>query len=78
MINYNNICFKRFFLLDLGGGIGFVEMLNRSNIFLLIGGGENPKKQTNILIIWDDSEGKIAGEMAFKFPIISTTLRKTK
>jgi hypothetical protein len=53
-------------------------MLNRSNIFLLMGGGDKPKCSTNKLIIWDDSEAKIAGEMTFKFPIISSILRKTK
>ena len=49
----------------LNGGIGLVQILNKSNIFFLVGGGESPKYAPNKLLIWDDKQGKEIYEFRF-------------
>ena len=53
-------------------------MLYRSNIFALIGGGRNPKKSLNKLMLWEDNQKKIIGEMSFKSDVRSVRMREKK
>jgi WD repeat-containing protein 45 len=53
---YNTFPYRSQFNRDFGGGIGIVEMLFRSNIFALVGGGDRPKFATNKVILWDDQQ----------------------
>lgn len=53
-------------------------MLYRSNLFALVGGGRNPKWTLNKLIIWDDSQEKSIGEIAFRSEIRAVKLRPTR
>ena len=46
----------------LNGGIGVVRILDKSNIFCLVGGGKNPRFSPNVLIIWDDKKDSILDE----------------
>ena len=46
----------------LNGGIGVVKILDKSNIFCLVGGGKNPRFSPNVLIIWDDKKDEVTNE----------------
>ena len=51
---YNVDLFKETFKRNFNNGIGIVEMLFRSNILALVGGGQRPKFPTNKVFLWDD------------------------
>ena len=70
-----------------------IEMLGRTNILVLVGGGQAPKfphhsgKYSLLLLllllfmlvmIWDDSLKKFVFEVAFGSPVLSLRLRKDK
>lgn len=62
----------------LEGGIGVVEMLNRSNILGLAGGGKNPAFPMTTVVIWEDSkdEGERAqGEIYLPVEVKNIKLR---
>jgi WD40 repeat protein len=57
-------------------GIGIVEMLFRSNILALVGGGPNPAFPPNKVIMWDDFNQQIIGEIVCSKPIKNVKLLK--
>lgn len=40
-------------------GIKIVEILMRSNVVALVGGGPDPKWPEGTLVLWDDHENKV-------------------
>lgn len=46
------------------GGIGIVEMLFKSNIFALVGGGPRPAFPNDRVILWEDSQKKCISEIS--------------
>jgi len=48
------------------GGFEMVEMLFKTNLMVLIGGGKNPKYPANKVIIWDDFKAQRIAELDFK------------
>ena len=49
----------------MDGGISHCEMLYRTNLLALIGGGEVPKYNPSKLIIWDDKQNNVISEIKF-------------
>ena len=62
----------------MNGGIGKIEMLKRTNILALVGGGKKPCFPPNALIIWDDHQGKIISKIRFNENIINIRLRNDR
>ena len=60
---------------DLGGGIGKICMLYKSNLLLLSGGGDNPKFSIRSLVFWDDATNVSTGEVSFKKTILRLVMR---
>lgn len=56
-------------------GIKIVELLDRTNILALVGGGKSPKDQPNRLLIWNDFETRIIAELEFRSAITRVLLR---
>ena len=62
----------------MNGGIGIIEMLKKTNILALTGGGQIPCFPLNQLVIWDDHQGKIISMLRFNNNIINIRLRNDK
>ena len=60
----------------LDGGIGIIEMLYKSNILVLVGGGKYPKYPQNKVILFDDNSGKIITELSFNGNVNNIKLKK--
>jgi hypothetical protein len=70
-----NFFYLRFKILEFEGGIGYIELLYRTNIMALVGGGDKPKWLPNKVMIWDDSQMKVIGEINFKKQIRGVKMR---
>jgi WD40 repeat protein len=62
----------------MDGGISNCEMLYRTNLLALIGGGELPKYNPSKLIIWDDKQNNVISEIKFFSNIKNVKLKKNK
>jgi hypothetical protein len=60
------------------GGIGIVEMLYKSNIVALVGGGKYPRYARNKVIIWDDNQSRVIADLSFNTYVKSLKLKKEK
>jgi len=58
------------------GGIEQVYMLQRTNLFAIVGVGRHMKYPRNKVFIWDASIGKAVLELTFGMPVLNVLLRK--
>ena len=63
---------------DLNGGIGIIEMLNKTNIIGLVGGGKNPKYPLNKLIIYDIHQLEVISELKFISNVLNVKFKNDK
>ncbi|KAI0008282.1 WD40-repeat-containing domain protein [Xylariaceae sp. FL0662B] len=63
---------------DFHAGLGLVQMMGNANYLALVGGGRSPKFPQNKVIIWDDSKGKTALEIATLTAVRGVQLSKTR
>jgi WD40 repeat protein len=75
---YSSYPLKNAYERILDGGIGIVEMLYKSNIIALVGGGHSPKYNKNKVIIWDDYQNKIISELKFTTSVLNVKLKRDK
>ena len=62
----------------MNGGIGRIEMLKKTNILALVGGGENPRFSPQKIIIFDDHQGKIISFLRFNKKVLNVRLISNK
>uniref|UniRef100_T1IZY0 WD repeat domain phosphoinositide-interacting protein 4 n=1 Tax=Strigamia maritima TaxID=126957 RepID=T1IZY0_STRMM len=60
------------------GSVAICEMLHRTNLLAIVGGGERPKFAENTVLIWDDKLEKFIVEFTFTSPVMSIKLRRDK
>jgi len=64
------------------GSVRHVEMLFRTNLLAIVGGGSNPKFADNTVLIMDDSQKdldrKLVLEFTFVQPVVSVRMRRDK
>ena len=75
---FETIPFQNKYERKIDGGIKQVEMLYRTNLLALIGGGETPKYNPNKVIIWDDYHAKVLCEIKLSSPLKNVKLKKDK
>lgn len=63
---------------ELDGGIAFTELLFRTNIVALVGGGRRPYAAPTKVLIWDDYQGRPIAELAFRREVKSVRLRRDR
>lgn len=52
------------------GGIGLIELLDRSNIIALVGGGQKPRFAPNKVMLWDNKASKYVAELEFRSSVL--------
>src|SRR3990172_6500027 len=62
----------------LNGGVGVMKMFNKTNIFLLVGGGSQPYKSKDTLVLWDQIKERSLIEIDMKEPIKNALIIKDK
>lgn len=65
-------------MLVFNAGLGLVQMMGNANYLALVGGGRSPRFPQNKVIIWDDSKGKVAFEIAALTAVRGVQITKTR
>ncbi|XP_077993743.1 WD repeat domain phosphoinositide-interacting protein 4-like [Glandiceps talaboti] len=59
---------------DEVGSIGLIEMLRRTNLLAIVGGGATPKFAENTVLVWDDCRKKFVVELTFPGTVLGIRL----
>lgn len=63
---------------DVVGSVSRVEMLNRTNLIAIVGGGKMPKFDENTVLIWDDFQKTFVVELTFPSWVLNVKLTRDK
>nr|CDS29513.1 WD40 repeat domain containing protein [Hymenolepis microstoma] len=66
------------FSMSEGMGVGFVEMLFRTNYLGILGGGRHPRIPSNTACVWDGINQKFILELAYSGNVRAVKLRKDR
>ena len=58
------------------GSIGRAEMLGRTNLVAIVGGGKRPMFAENVVVIYDDKKGKMVLEITLPSPVLAVRLKR--
>lgn len=61
---------------DTVGSVYICEMLHRSNLLAIVGGGVLPKFADNALLLWDDAMKEFVYELTFDLPVLAVRMRR--
>ncbi|XP_054717618.1 WD repeat domain phosphoinositide-interacting protein 4-like [Uloborus diversus] len=60
------------------GSVGICEMLYRTNLLAIVGGGRKQKFAENAVLLWDDLAQKFVAEFTFSSPVLSLRMRRDR
>lgn len=78
IFNVEPLVEKAHFDQDVMGSIALGEMLWRTNVIAIVGGGTHPRFAENTVLIYDDLSKKFVMEITFVSPIKAVRLRRDK
>jgi len=58
------------------GSIGRAEMLGRTNLIAVVGGGKRPMFADNVVMIYDDKKAKMVLEVTLPSPVLAVRLKR--
>lgn len=70
--------FKQRIKRDFYGGIRYISMLQRSNIFALVGTGKSSLYKATDVMIWDDQQQKCIAQLSFKTDVKNVMLTRER
>ncbi|KAL5017843.1 hypothetical protein ScPMuIL_003565 [Solemya velum] len=80
--NVEPLAQKLFLGLDCVGSVAVGEMLFRTNLIAMVGGGNLPKFDEKAVLIWDDSQKdptrRVVMDVTFSQPVVSVKLKKDR
>lgn len=63
---------------EIVGSVALCEMLYRTNIIAIVGGGHKQKYAENTVLLWDNIAGKFVAEFTFTSPVLNVRLRRDR
>ncbi|KAJ9599554.1 hypothetical protein L9F63_009952, partial [Diploptera punctata] len=76
--NVDPLVEKAHYDLELVGSVSHCEMLHRTNLLAIVGGGYRPKFAENTVLVYDDISKKFVLEFTFNTPVRAVRMRRDR